>query len=898
MKPISFVRAGLPLVCVALSCAALAPAAMGQQTKVQSVQQAERMKQIMSELDADIERAARGRAAAEAEARQRAARLREALDAPPQVPATQRAAGLPAAPGGSSASPVNGATGVAAAPVIGPMSSEQRVALVIGNANYKTSPLTNPTNDARAMAIRLQQLGFTVIKRENASMEEMMSAVRDFGNQIKNGGIGLFYYAGHGVQSKGINYLLPIDANISNEDELATRAYNANEVLEKMDTAKNRINLVILDACRDNPFARSFRSASRGLAGMETAPRGTLVAYATSPGSTAADGTGANGLYTEQLLAAMADPGVKVEDVFKRVREGVQERSGGKQTPWEMSSITGNFYFSPTAEQAALPVASGSGGGPRMASMARQMMPVLMPRKLIENYQLAGNFNLAAGTTAGRFSSTGEHLALATRDRALHVWNSASGLAEAGDANFGEASLSGDGRFLLGVNGGEVHITDLQQEARARVVTGLPKAIQLAALSPNGKRLLVYTRDKGYSLYDTDTSRLVAELDEVDGEPRFLFSPNGHRLLTWGARDSNMKLWEPEQGKKVSRLTKHWKPIGFVRFSHDGAHLFTAALNDKAVLWRTSDGDDVRSFSFGDGNPLPLMGDLFDDGKRLLAYVPRGLKPPQPDPLQLGVWDATSGSLLTTLVGDGITVRKYRFSPDRARLFVDTSDNSLQVFDTRTLKRISMMAGAELLHFSPDGRRVIVKGREGVRLLDALTLSPLARMPGQVDAFVSHKGGLFITCAADGMLTLWNIDTGHEIGQLKGHLDPVTTAVFSDDGRRLVTVGTDNVAKLWALPVIKNMEQLVKDQFESTGDYQKRLTNWSSPYTSLVTLAGYNADAETFSLKIGDIGFDVPLARDAARKLAGQRQAVVTGKLQFFDSDQLVLAEPKLNRLP
>lgn len=895
MKLTSLALASMQLACIALSCSTV----MAQTTPARGAATPDRMKQIMAELDADSERMASEKAAADADAQTRAARVREALAVPLKSQSVERSGAVPASPAPALAGDAPAlATHAPAAPVIGPMSSEQRLALVIGNAGYKSSPLINPTNDARAMAIKLQQLGFTVIKRENASMEEMMAAVRDFGNQLKNGGIGLFYYAGHGVQSKGINYLLPVDANISNEDELATRAYNANEVLEKMDTAKNRINLVILDACRDNPFARSFRSASRGLAGMESAPRGTMVAYATSPGSTAADGSGANGLYTEQLLAAMADPGVKVEDVFKRVREGVQERSGGKQTPWEMSSITGNFYFNPTAEQAALPVASGTGSAPRLAGMARQMMPVLIPRKLIENYQLAGNFNLAAGATAGRFSSTGEHLALATRDHILNVWNSASGQVVAGEANFGEASLSGDGRYLLGVNGNQVHLTDLQQEGRARVLTGLPKALQLAALSPNGKRLLVYAREKGFQLYDTETSKLVADLDDVDGEPRYQFSPSGHRLLTWGARETNMKLWEPELGKKINRLSKHWKPVGFVRFSDDGTQLVTAAPDDKAVLWRTSDGDDVRSFSFGETNPVPQMGELFNDGKRLLAYVSRGVKPPQVDSLQLSVWDATRGAQLTTLLGDGLTVRKLRFSPDRARLFVDASDNSLLVFDSATLKRVSVLAGAELLHFSPDGRRVIVKGNEGLRLLDARTLSPLARMPGQVNAYVAHKGHLFVTCTAEGLLTLWNSDSGNQIGQLKGHLDVVTSAMFSDDGRRLVTVGTDNVAKLWALPLIKDMDTLVKDQFESTADYQKRMAGWSSPYSALVTLAGYNADAETFALKIGDIGFEVPLAREAARKLAGQRQAVVTGKLQFFDSDQLVLAEPKLNRLP
>ena len=222
--------------------------------------------------------------------------------------------------------------------------AEKRIALVIGNGAYKDAPLRNPVNDARAIARTLQGLGFQVIQKENASLKEMQEAIRVFGDRLKGGGVGLFYYAGHGMQVKGRNYLIPVNTDIQREDEVTYNGVDANLVLEKMDSAKNRVNLVILDACRNNPFARSFRSASRGLVPME-APVGTLVAFATAPGSVAADGNGANGLYTQHLLGAMNQPGLRIEDVFKRVRAGVRKGSGGKQIPWENTSLEGDFYF-------------------------------------------------------------------------------------------------------------------------------------------------------------------------------------------------------------------------------------------------------------------------------------------------------------------------------------------------------------------------------------------------------------------------------------------------------------------------------------------------------------------------------------------------------------------------
>ena len=223
---------------------------------------------------------------------------------------------------------------------------ERKVALVIGNSAYETATLKNPVNDARAVAKLLRELDFDVLLRENVTSEGFTEALRTFGTRLKPGGVSLFYFAGHGMQVGGRNYLIPVGASIENEDEVPYRAVDANQVLDKMGRANSTLNLVILDACRNNPFTRSFRAQINGLAHME-APSGTLIAFATSPGSVAADGDGGNSTYTKHLLANIAAAGVPVEIALKRVREGVSRETLGRQIPWESSSVMGDFYFRP-----------------------------------------------------------------------------------------------------------------------------------------------------------------------------------------------------------------------------------------------------------------------------------------------------------------------------------------------------------------------------------------------------------------------------------------------------------------------------------------------------------------------------------------------------------------------
>lgn len=223
---------------------------------------------------------------------------------------------------------------------------DRRIALVIGNGAYKSSPLRNPVNDATDIANALRNLGFSVILKTNANQRTMEDSIRDFGKKLRLGGVGLFYFAGHGMQVKGRNYLIPIAAGIYEETEIKYEAVDAGRVLDAIDNAGNMLNIVIIDACRDNPFARSFRSSTSGLARMD-APKGTLIAYSTSPGKVALDGNRRNSPYTEALLKYIQVPDLTIEQVFKQTRKDIDILTDGKQSPWESTSLTGDFFFNP-----------------------------------------------------------------------------------------------------------------------------------------------------------------------------------------------------------------------------------------------------------------------------------------------------------------------------------------------------------------------------------------------------------------------------------------------------------------------------------------------------------------------------------------------------------------------
>ena len=229
----------------------------------------------------------------------------------------------------------------------------ERVALVIGNSAYKSAPLTNPRNDAEAMATLLGKAGFEVDRQLDTGLSDLQSAVERFGKTIRDPKVkfGLFYYAGHGLQQDWRNYLVPTTANIRTAADVPKQTVDISQLLRYMEQSQGRSFLVILDACRDDPFAGSFRPAAAGLSQFD-APVGSLLAYATSPGNVAEDGEGQNGLYTGHLLREFAVAGARIEDAFKRVRLNVRIASKGRQIPWESTSLEEDVYLFPLRSKA------------------------------------------------------------------------------------------------------------------------------------------------------------------------------------------------------------------------------------------------------------------------------------------------------------------------------------------------------------------------------------------------------------------------------------------------------------------------------------------------------------------------------------------------------------------
>jgi hypothetical protein len=235
----------------------------------------------------------------------------------------------------------------------------ERVALLIGNNQYASTPLRNAVNDAKDLSEALKELGFKVIVRTDASRRDMIEAVREFGAALEGANTAVFFYAGHAMQFKERNYLIPIDAAMGSEEDVTFFSVEINQIFDRMDRARTRFNFLILDACRDNPFAASFKTSSQGLAQMSS-PSGTLIAYATSPGSVAADGYGRNGIYTKHILQNIRVPDQPAEIMFKRVREGVERETRKLQTPWDSSSLKGDFTFNATASNGRPQVAGGA----------------------------------------------------------------------------------------------------------------------------------------------------------------------------------------------------------------------------------------------------------------------------------------------------------------------------------------------------------------------------------------------------------------------------------------------------------------------------------------------------------------------------------------------------------
>ena len=292
-----------------------------------------------------------------------------------------------------------------------PVLAEKRIALVVGNSAYKAiTPLDNPAKDASLMAETLSGLGFVLVGgRAQLDLDKaaMDGAVQSFGRQVQGADVALFYYAGHGVQVAGANFLVPVNANPTREADVDFQMTDVNLVLRQMQGSGTRLNLVILDACRNNPFgARGLRASDGGLAQMR-APDGTLISYATQPGNVAQDGSDGHSPYTKALAATIRQAGLDVFQTFNQVGLAVKRETGGAQQPWVSSSpIDGTFYFVPPAAQSAPQVAAVPVLRPESLRADPDRVPLKDPALLSELSERLYEHNFDPETLDGRSDLT------------------------------------------------------------------------------------------------------------------------------------------------------------------------------------------------------------------------------------------------------------------------------------------------------------------------------------------------------------------------------------------------------------------------------------------------------------------------------------------------------------
>lgn len=500
--------------------------------------------------------------------------------------------------------------------------AQERVALVIGNGAYiNATKLNNPVNDAGDIAQALRKIGFDVVEGRDLDKRAMEAKILEFGRKLDRANIALFFYAGHGMQVGGRNFLIPTDAKLERAGDLNFETLDVSLVLAQME-AEKRVNLVFLDACRDNPLARTFarslgasRSAAigRGLASIQSAV-GTMIAYATQPDNVALDGTGRNSPFTAAMLKHIATPGLEIRSLMTRVRADVLEATRQQQLPWDHSSLIGEVVLVPGGTaQAAPPPPTVSSGDEFAWSLLKDSKDANQIRRFIEQFPNSARRSEAAARLLSLEqakvaampppqTSPSPPPALISSDaiRPVVIKRTLDEIKSKGQ--IGEITsfvFSSDSRYVAAASReGRLLVMDVNS---GRKIHDLPSGYTTGsvAFAPDGRRLLSADHYGNISIWDSVSGRLILKIDAKDGGVFSLaFSPDGSRFAS-GHGNKLVNLWDAATGKKLQTLSGHgdgW--VTAVAFSPDGRRLASGGQDKRLLISDIATGGTVHTAEF------------------------------------------------------------------------------------------------------------------------------------------------------------------------------------------------------------------------------------------------------------------------------------------------------------
>jgi WD40 repeat protein/predicted chitinase/peptidoglycan hydrolase-like protein with peptidoglycan-binding domain len=718
-----------------------------------------------------------------------------------------------------------------------------RIALVMGVGAYaKAPPLTNPKHDAAAIAERLTRLGFGVTLLTDETQSELLRAIEQFGDSLARSEVGFIYFAGHGVQIEGENYLLPKDAEVDGELKLRGSAIALGSILDVI-TRSQKAGIVFLDCCRDNPFggragARALRSEYRGLAKID-APRGTFIAFSTAPGLTASDGVdGAqNSPFTSSVLNHIETTDLRISDLMLTVRQEVYAATGGQQLPWENSSLLLPFSFNQKKQDLGGPEDLAKANreredahwrlaeqseNPELLESFVTLYPYSRNRALADNAlrsmrnrRLAKRVGLGALGALLAVAAAGIYSAREYEKGTRHTYQAIQSefLAERSLQQTVERNDPGTG-LLLALEGlrdlkSQHHHqrdrppvaaaarsleTALRALREVKTLTGHSKGIYGVAVAPDGRVAVSGSDDDTARIWDLNDGKELAVLEGHKGRVYSVaVTRDGTRVVT-GSQDRTAQVWDAKTGKLLKVLQgKHKDLIYGVAVTPDGKRAVTASWDRTAWVWDLEKGEALTSFK---QHKSDLNG---------VAVSPDGLHAATAsDDKTARIWKIETGAGVHVLEGHTDWVYGVAFDREGAKLVTGSRDRTARIWDTKTGKALMELKGhtgpVYSVAITPDGARVVTSSADDtIRIWNIATGGELAVLRGHrndVRAVAATRGGLIVSGALDRTLRAWNVDKPGVLA-LRGHEKAIKSVAFFPNGRRLVTASEDKTARIW-----------------------------------------------------------------------------------------------------